>query len=556
MKSSSCFHRANSAALSVFLALVCSGFFVTPGFALERAQSEWVRIGAEGKLIYKRTEKGDRIMDFSTAGYMGGGVPLPAVPVKKTIVPSGSADDTELIQAAIDEVAALPLEGAFRGAVLLAPGVFTCAKTLSLSASGVVLRGSGSREGPNRTTIKMTGPKHAAIVVGNRRGRSGGQPPRSDEAVSAVDPRPTSLASTRVTDAYVPSGAQSFTVQNASGFAPGDTIEIRRPITAAWVEFMQMHDLVRDGKAQRWIRAETLPVERRIAAVAGNTITLEVALSDSIDARFFDPPGTVVAKIAPPSRVSQVGVEFLHIQSPPQAMNHTQSLYSALRISGEDCWARDLVIEETMDSVSLGGRRITLERVAVIRKALHEGASKPAEFAPNGDQVLLDRCSVEGDNIWFVATGAAKSGPIVLLNCTFAGNGRIEGHQRWTTGMLLDNCSAPGGGIDFKNRGSMGSGHGWGLAWAVAWNCVADSFVIQRPPGTHNWAIGCIGERRLLARPFAQEPLLPEGTIDSHGQPVMPHSLYLTQLQERLGAEAVAAIGYPVHKDKAVAAGP
>ena len=54
--------------------------------------------------------------------------------------------------------------------------------------------------------------------------------------------------------------------------------------------------------------------------------------------------------------------------------------------------------------------------------------------------------------------------------------------MRWTTGMLLDNCSLPDGGIDFKNRGSMGSGHGWGMGWAVAWNCVAKAYVVQQPP--------------------------------------------------------------------------
>ena len=121
-------------------------------------------------------------------------------------------------------------------------------------------------------------------------------------------------------------------------------------------------------------------------------------------------------------------------------------------------------------------------------------AVKPAEFAPNGGQILIDRCSVEGDNIWFVALGAGQTGPIVFLNCSFKGNGRIEGHQRWSTGLLLDNCNLPGGGIDFKNRGSMGSGHGWGTAWSVAWNCLAKSYVNQIPPGTYNWVIGSKGE--------------------------------------------------------------
>jgi hypothetical protein len=336
-----------------------------------------------------------------------------------------------------------------------------------------------------------------------------------------------------------------LTVADPKGFAVGDTIEIRRPVTAAWVKFMGMDDMKRDGRPQTWIRAgSTIAIERRIAKMSGNRITLDVPLSDSFDSKYLNPPGAAVVKVRVPARLTQVGIEHLHIECPPQAVNHTQQLYTAMRVSGEDCWVRDVVIDETMNSVSIGGRRITLERVAVNRKALHQGSSKPAEFAPNGDQILLDRCFVNADNVWFVATGGGQTGPIVLLNCTFTGNGHIEGHQRWTTGMLLDNCRLPDGGIDFKNRGSMGSGHGWGLGWSVAWNCLAKSFVIQQPPGAMNWAIGCIGERVQLARPFDKEPKLSEGTFDSHGKPVTPQSLYLTQLGERLGPQALKGIGY------------
>ena len=95
--------------------------------------------GPNGKLVYKTTPAGDRILDFSHAGYMGGGVALPDVPVRRTVQPSGQidGDDTPLIQAAIDEVAKLPLAGGFRGAVLLAPGTFNCAGTVVISNSGV-----------------------------------------------------------------------------------------------------------------------------------------------------------------------------------------------------------------------------------------------------------------------------------------------------------------------------------------------------------------------------------------------------------------------------------
>ncbi|HET9571670.1 MAG TPA: alginate lyase family protein [Bacteroidales bacterium] len=492
--------------------------------------SVWVYPGKDGKLNYKKTPNGDQIMDFSHAGYMGGGVALPTVPVVKTVKPTGKVDETSTIQAAIDEVAKKPLINGFRGAVLLAPGTYTCLKPINIAADGIVLRGSGNGKGGS--VIKMTGERHTAISVGFERSRN-------------KDVRPTEDVITLIADVYVPSGAHSFHVVNASGFSIGDWIEIRKPVTKKWIAYMQMNDLVRDGKPQTWIQdGSTLDCRRKIASISGNEIVLDVPVSDSYDSEYLNPTGTSVVKIQSPRLVSQVGIENLCIQAPPMAVNHVEALYSAIRMNGQDCWAKNLQINETMNSVGVNGSRITFQNVAVVRTVPNIGASKPAEFAPNAGQILLDRCSCIGDNIWPAATGAGIYGPIVLLNCTFSGNGRVEGHQRWTTGMLVDNCKIPDGGIDFKNRGSMGSGHGWGMGWSVAWNCLAKNYVIQLPPGVYNWMIGCKGSNVPTPRPFGKGPVLPLGISDSQDENVAPSSLYLAQLAERLGGQALANIGY------------
>jgi len=298
---------------------------------------------------------------------------------------------------------------------------------------------------------------------------------------------------------------------------------------------MQMDDMVRDGRAQTWIKVgNATTAERKIKAIEGKKITVDVPLSDSFDAKYLNPPGTVVEKVKPPALISQIGIENLHIESPPQAISHTQPHFTALRVNAQDAWVRDVVIDETMNSVGVNGRRITLENVAVNRKALHQGSSRPAEFAPNGSQVLLNKCTVHADNVWFVATGAGVSGPVVLLECTFTGKGRAESHQRWSTGMLYDNCKVPQGGIEFRNRGEMGSGHGWSMGWGVIWNCEAEDYIVQNPPGAMNWMIGCIGANKLAPRPFGKGPELPAGVIDSNGTKVGPGSLYRAQLKERL----------------------
>ena len=173
------------------------------GVSSEGAESQWVHAGPDGKLVYKTTPRGDRIMDFSSAGYMGGGVALPTVPVKRTVKPSGRADDTAAIQDAIDAVAAMPVKGGFRGAVLRA-GTYTCEHTIYISADGVVLRGSGTT-GPNASTIKMTGGRHCAIVLGKL---GGGRGRRFGGSV-ADNVQQDDKAATSIADAYVPAGTKA-----------------------------------------------------------------------------------------------------------------------------------------------------------------------------------------------------------------------------------------------------------------------------------------------------------------------------------------------------------
>jgi len=496
----------------------------SPSPAVEPAtRSQWVFPGPEGKLTYKRLERGDRIMDFSFAGYMGGGVSLPTAPVKITLTPA-AGDNTEAIQAAIDKVSVMPVVNGLRGAVVLGPGVYSCEKPLSMIASGVILRGSGS--GKDGTIINMTGAPHTCIVV---------------NGTPSIQPtgKPTTIS-----DAYVPSGTRTFSVADPSGFAAGDTIQISRPVTAAWLAFMGMDRLVRDGKKQTWISGD-ISAGRVIQKIVKNSLTVDVPLTDSYDAGFTGPTGVTVQKFSIAQEPSQIGIEDLRILSPGQSGTIDETHNRALTINGiTDGWARNLEIFNTVNSVSITAQRITLDNVSIVHDLPTTGAAKPADLNGSGPQLLFNRCRITGDNLFFFATGAKVTGPIVLLNCVFQGNGWIQPHQRWATGLLVDDCQVPGGGIDFMDRGAMGSGHGWAIGWSVAWNCQAKSYLNQQPPGAANWVIGCQGEPQKKAEPFNSLPLLPEGIYDSHGTPVAPASLYLAQLAERLGNQAVENAGY------------
>ena len=284
--------------------------------------SRWVYFGRDHRLQYRADAQGNRIMDFSFAGYQGGGVPLPATPVAKTLSAVGG-DNTSAIQAAIDEVSGrAPDARGLRGAVLLRPGSYEVAGTLTIGASGVVLRGSGS--GDRGTTIKLTGPPHRFLDI------------RGSGAWEAVG------NSTPITDAYVPAGIDSFQVERTAGLRVGDTVLVRRPVTEAWIHFMGMDTLVRDGKEQTWIKAGSfIRTDRAIQSISGNRIRLDVPLSDSFDSKFLNPPGPTLIKYTFPGRIAEVGVESLRVVAPGQDAPITEAQYTVLRMDAViDGWPR------------------------------------------------------------------------------------------------------------------------------------------------------------------------------------------------------------------------
>jgi hypothetical protein len=200
--------------------------------AASQAQSHWVYPSQDGKLIYTRTARGDRIPDFSSAGYRGGGAVLLFVQVRVKVSPSGGADDTPQIQAALDKVARMaPDARGERGAVQLAPGHYHLVGTLAIHVSGVVLRGTDAI-GPNASELDLTGAPHLAISI------------QGDFHQRTLAP-PTWLA-----DRYVPAGATTIHVVDASAIHASDWLEIVKPGTPAWTHFMGMDHLARNGKPE------------------------------------------------------------------------------------------------------------------------------------------------------------------------------------------------------------------------------------------------------------------------------------------------------------------
>jgi hypothetical protein len=347
-------------------------------------------------------------------------------------------------------------------------------------------------------------------------------------------------AAATITDAYVPAGATTFHVDDASKLAQGATVFVERPVTDAWVHFLGMDTLVRNGMPQTWIKAgSTIRTERIVSAIHGNAVTVDVPLSDSLDLAYVMPGATVV-RYSFPTRIEQVGLEGVHVVAPAMTAPIDQATFFLLSMDAViDGWVKDVAAEGFTNGMGIGGdsKRITVEDTSFLHTAPIDGSSGyPADFGIGGQQVLLSRCASTGDHVFSVVTQAEAPGPNVILAMKANGNPtNLAPHQRWATGLLVDGLVSPTGGVQLMNRGTAGSGQGWAMGFGVVWNATVSDLFVQAPPGAMNWAIGSTGTVTTTA---------PQGIVDSHGTAVAPKSLYLAQLCERLGKKAVANIGF------------
>jgi hypothetical protein len=512
--------------------MACAALFCAQVYA--QNPSSWVFVGSDGKLHYKTDANGNQILDFSSAGYQAGGVALPSVGVAQTVTPI-SGDNTAQIQAAINSVAALtPDANGIRGAVLLRPGTYDVSGTLNLNVGGVVVEGSGS--GSGGTILNMTGAPHLMFSAGGSGSWS------------------TTGPAVNMTDSYVPSGATSFDVSDASSFHVGNTILINRPVTTAWIHFMGMDTLMRNGAPQTWIPAGTIiETDRVITAINGNRITIDTPLADDFDSTLLQ--GSIV-QYTFPTRVSQIGIEHLQVVAPAVNVVITSPQFTGITMSALiDSWMQDVAFQDTQNTVGINNtaKRITLDNVHVSHTVIHTG-DRMADFGVNGTQIFVNQSSSNGNGEWPMLTQGKATGPVAVLNFNSTQLAGIGPHQRWAVGLLCDDCSLPdapdnpdGGatGVFYGDRGDAGSGQGWAMGWGVAWNATTPFLVVQQPPGALNWCIGCIGSEVTAKEPGSGK-VIPNGVFESLGAHVTPESLYLAQLCARLGPAALSNIGYAI----------
>jgi hypothetical protein len=472
--------------------------------AAERSYSRLVVPGPDGGLTYPAyTERGDRLPDFSWCGYRGGGVALPRLPVKVALEPVPEGDDHKRIQQALDTVAAMPPdESGFRGAVLLKRGTYRIGNMLTIGTSGIVLRGEGDGE-DGTVMIASARRKYDVILI-----RGGGEPKELEETKQEI------LAD------YVPVGTRTFKIEDSSAYKVGDDVMVCRVGNQAWIDTIGM------AHVDTW-QPFTIKFQRVVKAVTPDTVTVDAPIVNAIDKQWG---GGYLVRYEYPGRIENVGVEGIRCDSVyASPTDHAHAWRFVTIFGAQNAWVRDctaLHMAYTAVEIKNTAKWVTVQDTKCLDMISQIKGGLRYPFAIIGQLCLVQRCVASEGRHDFVMQYWVP-GPNVFLDCRSINPLSDSGcHQRYATGTLFDNVDT--GRLNVVNRGRSGTGHGWAGAQMVFWNCTTRSMAVEQPPTAHNFAIGCVAEKGAG-----------NGYWESKNVPVAPHSLYLRQLEERLGPQAV-----------------
>lgn len=504
--------------------------------------------GVDGKLVYIADSLGNKIPDFSNAGYMGGGVSLPHVQAKVTVWPVPGDNSTRL-QQVIDSVSALPPDASgFRGAILLKQGQYPLDKPLYIKASGIVLRGEGA--GDIGTVLIGKTVKQPAAPGPMRGGRPALINISGEAGIKLQEDQKQTI-----TDNYVAVGAVSFTVANAKAFKKGDQVVVRRIGNQDWIKELGQ-DSATVGR-NRW-QPFNIQYDRTIVDIKGNTITIDAPIFCAIESRWG---GGELIKYTD-ERIEQVAVENLRGVSEYDPSVRTRNYgnmdrdkldpkyqyqgdeyysdenhyFNFINISNaKNAWVRNITALHFGNSVvqsNASTKWITVQDCESWEPVSMRMGARRFTYQINGQLSLVQRCFSQKGRHSFVLQGHEASGN-VFLDCKAVNPySTSEPHNHWVNGVLYDNVKAP---LTARYWDYI---IGWAGANIVFWNCEGD-FLVQKPPTAQNYSFGHVGINAVIFNAGLQDLTKPNGHVESMDAHVAPRSLYLTQLKERLGAAAL-----------------
>ncbi len=486
--------------------------------------------GTDGTLIYHSDEEGNRIPDFSYAGYRGGGVSLPQMPVIVTLDPSPTGNDTQQIQQALNEVGALePDENGHRGAVLLNPGNYYINSRITVQHSGVVLRGSGDGDDPEENTII-----HAAKTIGNVSIQVGsGNVNWNYSAGSPIS---------EIVTEFVAVGSRHFAVTNPGVFSVGDDVVIFHRATQQWIEAVE-YGGTDPAHPDVWTPSDTnlnIVMKRRITGISDSVIALDVPVYNHLDRSLSE---SILYKVNMQNQISESGVEHFRLvleSDGPEANNHGNN---AIIFNGvTDSWAYGVtVMHFRFTGIGVNNSTfVTIQNSRALEphSPIDGGYRYNFNLMSRANNILFTDVHASYGRHCFVSNGTATvSGAVFHNGTSHHAYAASEGHRRWSMGLLFDNLTfneaVTNIVIGLYNRGTYGTNHGWSSAHSVVWNSDpgpgGKRIVIQKPPTAQNYGIA---NREIVhgTGPFAG----PAGFIEGTDQTPELTSLYEAQLHDRL----------------------
>ena len=486
------------------------------------------------RLVYHADKDGFVLPDFSHAGYQGGEAEWPQMEVVRTISPV-TGDNTAHVQAAIDAVGALPLIDGVRGALLLSAGEYEITGSLRVPYDGVVIRG----EGMGKTILRATGdtPHQRDVLVIGASARIWGGSEKSNTRQT-------------ITDAIVPVGAMTITVENGNAYSVGRQIIICHPCSQKWLEAVNYGGVPYPDPAaptdpdERWT-VDMYPVtyHRYITAIDGNTLTLDAPVFYSLN-KSLSPSYVYEPKMN--GTVYNCGLEDLTIYIESAGGEDENHAWNAVRFrSIENAWAQDceFIGFGQAGLVTEACRRSTFLRCRAIDPvAKTEGERKYCFNTYLHSQLnLFKECFAHGGRHNYISNGTSGTSGNVFLRCISDSALNVnEGHRAWTQGMLFDghreqNMVRPFT-LGLYNRVAKGTGHGWAAVHSVLWNCDVDASYgtigLQQPPTAQNYAIGCRANK-ITGKPISDSDF-PVGYVEGQNQDgLVPASLYEGQWKAR-----------------------
>lgn len=516
---------------SILLLVACVFVWIPKG---RSAYSSLATKNDDGTLQYSTDANGNRLPDYSYAGYKLGEAPIPGnINIAATVNPV-AGDNLNNIQSAINYVQGLSVgPDGFRGVVLLKAGTYPVSGTINITAGGVVLRGEGA--GAGGTVILHTG--------------------TDQETTVSIAPTAGGIGMTKVADIeddYVPVGASTFQLDDVSGLSVGQRVFITCNHTQKWIDDQNL--------TAYWTTANmVINWERRITAIdtAGDRITVDSPLTSVIDKGNGYALGEVKT-ISSDARLENVGIEnILFVSEYNRAevdaygnYNDEDHASNAIYfIQAKNCWVQRCVgffYYTSFVSTWTNCNRITIQDCAMYDGVsldtpnVHAG-SREYYFNINGSNILVQRCFSRGARHAYISNGPKSN--IVFLHC-YSQNGHLspEPHQAWTSGLIYDNVYSDS---QFKLHGNNISAHGQQAANCALWNCVSENtrwfepeIWLNRPLCNlaQNWVVGC------LINGVHTDPPIDNpggyglaGYVESTDTHVEPKSLYMAQFRDRCG---------------------